>query len=613
MPREPESSSIAGLAKGSRSTTSARVSAALTAVALLPVLIVVITRTGRRYVPVGDIALIDLRVRDVWSRAIPLVGPYSRLGWNHPGPAMFWLIAPLSGLTGRPAWATLVGGVLLQGVAIAALAWLAWRKGGVPLVAAALAVNGLAYGAMGPSMLLQAWNPNVTYPFLLVLLLQAWCLAEGDLVLLPFTAAVATFLVQTHVGYLPLVGVAVAFGLIGASLRTRGDDPPGRGWRRPLGWSVAVLAVAWAPVALQEIVHHDNIRPLVRSLTGNGTKLGARNAAGIFGAEFHVLPPWLGGHAHLDSLTRAVVPVSAKYVLIPIVVLAVGALLAWRAPRVRLPLALTALLFGAGLWSISRVIGGAEDYAFYWRVPIAILVVFVACASAWYRLGLDRRPDAARAMVVVLAAIVAFSSIALSVRTAQWGQVSTAEPVARAMLARLHREHQPHGSVLVRAPDVPLLGLERTIVNELDRSGATVRVDTDLGFQFGYTRTATPKQVDQVWYVIENGQYLSVLAALPGAQVLWASSALSAPEERELRALQRRLYDELVRAHRMDKFGVVDSPLVGFGLQGIPGVDSATAARAAVLNADALRAAPCRCGIVAFPSAETPTLTFPQA
>jgi hypothetical protein len=603
MPREPE---------GSRSIVGARVSAALTAVALLPVVIVVITRTGRRYIPVGDIALIDLRVRDVWSRAIPLVGPYSRLGWNHPGPAMFWLIAPLSGLTGRPAWATLVGGVLLQGVAIVAIGWLAWRKGGVALVAAALAVNGLAYGAMGPSMLLQAWNPNVTYPFLLVLLLQAWCLADGDVALLPFTAAVATFLVQTHVGYLPLVGIAVAFGLIGAGLRTRGGDPPSRGWRRPVGWSVAVLAVAWAPVALQELVHHDNIRPLVRSLTGTGTKLGARNAAGIFGAEFHVLPPWLGGHTRLDSLTQAVVPVSARYVLIPVVLLAAGALLAWRASRVRLPLALTALLFGAGLWSISRVVGGAEGYAFFWRVPIAILVVFVACAALWYRLGLDRRPGAARVMVVALASVVAFSSITMSVRTAQWGDVSNAEPVARAMLTQLHREHQPTGSVLVRAPDVPLLGLERTIVNELDRSGATVRVDTDLGFQFGYSRTAKPAQVDEVWYVIEKGQYLSVLAALPGARVLWATSPLPTSQERELRSLQRRLYDELVRARRMDRFGVIDSTLVGFGLQGIPGVDSATAERVAVLDADALRAAPCRCAIVAFPSAETPAVTFPQ-
>jgi len=597
--------------EGSRSTTSARFATALTAVALLPVLIVVITRTGRRYVPVGDIALIDLRVRDVWSRAIPLVGPYSRLGWNHPGPAMFWLIAPLSGLTGRPAWATLVGGVLLQGVAVAAVGWVAWRKGALLLVAAALAVNGLAYGAAGPSMLLQAWNPNVTYPFLLVLLLQAWCLADGDVAILPFTAAVATFLVQTHVGYLPLVAVAVAFGLLGAGWRTRAEQLPRRRWRRPIRWSVVVVVVAWAPVALQEIVHHDNIRPLIRSLFGTGAKLGPRDAAGIFGAEFHVLPPWLGGHTRLDSLTRAVVPVSAKYILIPIVLLAAAALVTRRDARVRLPLTLTALLFGVGLWSISRVVGGAEGYAFYWRVPIAIIVVFVALASGWYRVGFDRRTGALCATVVVLASSVAFSSVTLALRTAQWGDVSMAEPTAWAMLAQLHREHEPHGSVLVRAPDVPLLGLERTVVNELDRSGATVRVDDDLGFQFGYTRTATPTEVDQVWYVVENGQYLSVLAAQPGARVLWATSALPAGQERELRALQLRLYDELSGARRLDKWGVVDSPLVGYALNGIPGVDLAAAARVALLNAAALRNAPCRCAIVAFRPAETPTVAFP--
>jgi hypothetical protein len=607
MSREPEG----GASSVSRSTTSARVSAALTAVALLPVAIVVITRTGRRYVPVGDIALIDLRVRDVWSRAIPLVGPYSRLGWNHPGPAMFWLIAPLSGLFGRPAWATLVGGVLIQGVAIIAVGRLAWRKGGLPLVAAALAVNGLAYGAMPPTTLLEAWNPNVTYPFLLVLLLQVWCIADGDIALLPFAAAVATFLVQTHVGYLPLVVVAVSYGLIGAIVRTLRGESLNRGWRRPILWSVAVVTGSWAPVALQEIVHQDNIRPLVRSLLGKDVTLGPRTAAGIFGSEFHVLPPWLGGHTRLDPLTATVVPASAAYVIIPIVLLVVAALAVRHNSRVRTPLALTALLFGVGLYSISRVVGGAQYYAFFWRVPIAILVVFVTFGALWFRFGFDRRSDLLRATVVLLAAIVVFSSVAGSVRIAQRGEVSTAEPLARTMLAHIQQEHEPTGSVLVRAPDVPFLGLERTVVNELDRSGATVRVDTDLGFQFGYTRTATPSQVDQVWYVVEKGQYLSVLAALPGARVLWATAALPAAQERELRVLQRRLYDELNAAHRMDRFDVVDSPLVGFGLEGIPGVDSAAASRVSDLNVEALRNAPCRCAIIAFPSAETPTVAFP--
>jgi hypothetical protein len=372
-----------------------------------------------------------------------------------------------------------------------------------------------------------------------------------------------------------------------------------------------VLAVGWAPVALQEFVHHDNVGPLVRSLFGAGTKLGPRDAAGIFGAEFHVPPPWIGGHTRLDSLTRAVVPASSKYVLIPIGLLAAAALLTRRNPRVRLPLALTALVFGAGLWSISRVVGGAEGYAFYWRVPIAILVVFVALAAAWFGVGFDRRTGAFRATVVVLASVVVFSSVTLAVRTAQWGDVSPVEPTARAMLAQLAREHEPHGSVLVRAPDVPLLGFERTVVNELDRSGATVRVDKGLGFQFGYTRTATPSQVDQVWYVVEKGQYFSVLAAQPGARVLWATSGLPAAQERELRRLQRRLYDELRIVRRLDKFGVLDSTLVGFAIDGITGVESAVADRVAFLNGASSRHALCRCGIVAFRSSETPALALP--
>ena len=595
----------------------AAIAVALTAVALLPVLVVVLTRWGRHYVPVGDIALVDLRVRDVWSRAIPLVGPYSRLGWNHPGPAMFWLLAPLSGLTGRPAWATLVGAALVQGVAVVVVGRLAWRKGGVLLVAAALALNGLAYGAMGPSMLLEAWNPNVTYPFLLVLVLQAWCLADGDLALLPATALVGTFLVQTHVGYLPLVAVAVAFGIVGAGMRTRRGDVSNGQWRRPVVWSLVILVVTWAPAALQEIVHGDNVAPLLRSLFGKGVRLGPRAAAGIFGAEFRPLPPWLGGRAHLDPFNNTVVPVSARYVLVPVVILAVAAFLARRDRAPRRAVALTALLAGVGFWSISRVVGGAERYAFYWRVPLALLVVFVGAAVAWYRLGLDRRPGSVRATVAVLASVVLVSSITLAVDTARWGDVSPAEPVAEAMLARLRSEHmfggrnEPPGRVLVRAPESPLLGLERTVVNELDRSGATVRVDTALGFQFGYSRVASPSAVDEVWYVVEGGQYLSVVTGEPGAHVLWETAALPAAQEREMRVLQRRLWGQMQRSGHADLFGVLNSPLLGFNLSGLAGIDSSLVDRVATLNAAARRHARCRCGIVAFRAADAPTLTLP--
>ena len=130
----------------------------LTIIAVLPVLAVLVTRTGRSYTPVSDIAPIDLRVRDVWSSHVPLVGAYSR-GWNHPGPLMLWLLAIPSGLAAQAPWATLVGGAILQGVAIVASARLALRRGGLPLALVVLTAISLSYAKHG--VFLSAWNPDV--------------------------------------------------------------------------------------------------------------------------------------------------------------------------------------------------------------------------------------------------------------------------------------------------------------------------------------------------------------------------------------------------------------------------------------------------------------------
>src|SRR5437763_856356 len=83
-------------------------------------------------------AVIDLRTRDVFTSQTPLVGPYSR-GFNHPGPALFWLLAPFSVLAGGAAWGTLVGAAVLQGTAIALSGWLAFRRGGLMLALLVLA------------------------------------------------------------------------------------------------------------------------------------------------------------------------------------------------------------------------------------------------------------------------------------------------------------------------------------------------------------------------------------------------------------------------------------------------------------------------------------------
>jgi hypothetical protein len=142
--------------------------------------------------------------------------------------------------------------------------------------------------------------------------------------------------------------------------------------------------------------------------------------------------------------------------------------------------------------------------------------------------------------------------------------------------------------------------VERALVNEAARAGLPVTVDDALDYQFGYSRTAPPDSVDQMWYVVENGGSLSVLAAAPGARVLWNASPLSDRDERALQDGQRELWRQLQRAHRDDLFYQLQSPLVALTVAGIPGVDGSLAARVAALNQRAQRGSPCRCGIVAF-------------
>lgn len=114
-----------------------------------PAVVAIVVIVGRPWHPADDLAIIDLRVRDVWSVHFPLTGLFSRPGWNHPGPAMFWFIAILSGVTDHAPWATRVGGPILAAIAFASLAIVTPRAGRGPLLAAA-AMTGLTFLGFEP-------------------------------------------------------------------------------------------------------------------------------------------------------------------------------------------------------------------------------------------------------------------------------------------------------------------------------------------------------------------------------------------------------------------------------------------------------------------------------
>ena len=156
-------------------------------------------------------------------------------------------------------------------------------------------------------------------------------------------------------------------------------------------------------------------------------------------------------------------------------------------------------------------------------------------------------------------------------------------------------------TVLVRPAGTSLHGLFDGVVNELDRAGANVLVDSAMGWIFGSQRVGTPNEADAIWYVTEQGSAAIALRALPGARVLFTTSPLPPARDAELDRLQTRLRDQLVRAGRPGLTKQLDENLIAVVTAGIPGVDPALARQVAVLNSETNAGGRCRCAIVAVP------------
>lgn len=186
----------------------------VTALPFLVSAIAVFAGVGGTYRPYADVAQTELIVRDV-GRYEVLVGPYSREGWHHPGPALYYLLAIPYRLLGSSSAAMSFGALVVNGGSIVGMGAIAKRRGGTALMLCMLVTLALMVRSLGFEFLAMAWNPYITalpYGFLVMLV---WAMACGERWALPVGVVVATFVVQTHVGYvalaLPLLGLGAAW------------------------------------------------------------------------------------------------------------------------------------------------------------------------------------------------------------------------------------------------------------------------------------------------------------------------------------------------------------------------------------------------------------------
>src|SRR3954453_8065228 len=171
---------------------------------LLPVAVAMVTSLlDGGHTAFADRALMELRVRDVGIHPVT-IGLYSRDGWAHPGPFLYYLLAVPYRLFGSDMNALMVGSLIINAAAVVGMGAVARRIGGLGAGLVVLVAGAAVARALGAELLVDPWVCWITVLPFGIFCLLTWALADGRIWALPATALAASLLAQTHVGYAPI-------------------------------------------------------------------------------------------------------------------------------------------------------------------------------------------------------------------------------------------------------------------------------------------------------------------------------------------------------------------------------------------------------------------------
>jgi len=474
------------------------------AITLLPLAVLAVQAFAHgRSAPLGDQALLELRVHDVGGAHTPLVGSYQKFGWNQPGPALLYLLAAPYRLLGSDYAALQIGAVLLNALAVAGTVLVAWRRGGTLLALWTMALLGVLLHGRGPTVLADPWEPSLSVLALVLLLFVATDVALGRAWSIPIVIGLASVIAQAWATTAVMAGALVVWAVVayaagwwrdGPVAAPEGRAPP---WRAPVLVAVGVLAVLWLPPLVEEVRGDPgNVTAMWRFFTASHETFGLLPALRTVGIELGPRAPWLGFDVPLRPFLTVVDDHAG--VVVPIAFLALlagGGFAAWRRDR-SLSWAFGVLvLIGAGTLALSRLVG--EPFI---EVVEPTTVYGFGCwfAAGWCAMAATRARARVRVelvMVPVLVLAVVGLGVANTVAAAGGPASPTRNEHAVAVLAArsVPAARGAPGPVLVRSEvegsDV-LLGTigPQLLALMLARAGVDVRVDADRGHQYGSFR-----------------------------------------------------------------------------------------------------------------------------
>jgi hypothetical protein len=371
-----------------------------------------IASAGRPLVFGGDQAVLAIRVHDA-TQLHATLGPYSRFGWSHLGPALFYLFAPAYSLSSGNPWSLLVDCLLVNGAALVATVAVVRNFAGEWSARWALMFAGTVLLTLGAVSVETLWNPNLEGPAVLLLLVLAAGAFSGSRLAIVGAALVGTYLVQTDIGTVPIVAVAGGCAVIGCTaqwaMRRKaarsclpGDaHSPGAnlksvriagtrtgdtslGGRRLATWllaaaGMAVVIIAWIPPTLQQLDGRPgNISKLARFFTSTQTGPGTSGSNHTLSQSWHVVAnavsmvPFGAASATAPFINTST---AREAVLVVTLTAATVAIIwAWQQRNAfALGLALMSLIgLVIALVAAMRIVGQVYSYLMLWAVFIPV-------------------------------------------------------------------------------------------------------------------------------------------------------------------------------------------------------------------------------------------------
>jgi len=556
--------------------------AALLALGVLsPLVVAAIALATRPWVPVLDMAMTELRVRDVGGRHTPLVGLPGRIGQSiqeqgsHPGPWSFYLVAPFYRLSGSRAWGMELASCVINAAVACLIVALGWRRWGVRGAAVFAAIAAIAVRGYGPNVLTHPWNPYFPVLLWLAALLAAWLVLAGDHWPAVAVVVLTSIAAQTHVPYLvnAVILDVVVLGVL--AWRVRGGARAA-----PLGAAVGVGAVLWLPPLLEQLFRSPgNIGKLIRHFTTEQPE----PAIGVGAAGRLVVQhlDWFGLTFDLVRRKDAFVH-RAGLAGDPAQGVSIGGLIvlaawvasvgwAWRR-RHRTLMALHAVIattLFAGFASSTRIFGKVWYYLTLWMAATSLLVLVAVLATAWLVLteraavpAVTRRLDLAAAVAVGLATLGSIVA-AVGQEPPEQGQGAAVGDIMPRLTAALDGDAR---YVVFWQESVVPGSQGYAVLSELERHGFQVGVHPT------WSVPATPHRVfangayDAEVHVVSGGWIERWPAGHPGVEQLLLHDARTDAERARFDELDAHVAARLTELGRSDLLEVVDTNLFGASL-----------------------------------------------